>query len=155
MSLQQWFFKVVCRQPCDQLEQDYQVKVRRRIRFSYGEEMPLWQLDDGTFACPICGAAWLYPAFSPVSASDDFSSASLGDVCGDCDIEIGYDEGGAFVSDAPVGWMHRQYAELRTRWLDQGGWSKEQLTQLEHNLGIKEAQARADAQRLKSGDWKL
>ena len=129
------------------------MKKHHRIVFANGEEMTLAELDSGTFGCPICGTPWPYPPRAPVERLGETSAPAFGDVCDGCGVEFGVDEGCA--PYAPTGWMRRQYAEFRTLWLDRGGWSAEQLAQLEGNIGISELQARADAQRLRSGSWNL
>ena len=129
------------------------MKQKHLIRWENGEQMPLWELENGEFACPICGEPWPFPPYVPSTVSRPLSCPAIGDICMGCDVEFGVEEGCA--PYAPIGWMHRQYAEYRTQWLNRGGWTKEQLAQLERNLGITEAQARADAERLKAGKWEL
>jgi len=126
-----------------------------RLNFRNGEVGELRQLDDGSWACPICGEPWhRFPPYWPndgeLGSVHSVSTPELGAICPGCDVEFGVDEGCA--PYAQIGWMHRQYRELRVRWLDRVGWSAEALKQLQENLGISEAQARHEAVEVRRGD---
>src|SRR4051812_23234514 len=97
-----------------------------QLRFANGEAGELRQLDDGSFACPICGEPWeRFPPYAPndgeMGVKHPVSSPALGQVCPGCEVEFGVDEGCA--PYAPIGFMRRQHARLRVRWLDREGWS--------------------------------
>lgn len=113
---------------------------RHQIMFSNGERGVIHELDDGSFACPVCGygAPIAFRRVEGVSESWD-----IGDVCDCCFIERGVDEGCA--SDAPAGANARLYRIWRTRWLDRVAWRDEALSQLRSNLEITEEHARRDA----------
>lgn len=128
-----------------------------RLNFRNGEVGELRQLDDGVWACPICGEPWYrFPPYWPndgeLGPVHPVSSPEIGEVCPGCEVEFGVDEGCA--SDAPIGWMRRQYAEYRVRWLNRVGWSPEALDRLRDNLGIAEEQVRREAEELQRG-WRL
>lgn len=74
----------------------------------------------------------------------------MGDVCDDCEIEFGVDEGCPPL--APIGTTHRQYAYFRARWLERIGWTQEAFDQLRDNLGMPEAQVRRNAAEFRSAD---
>lgn len=123
------------------------------LRFDNGETGVLNQLEDGSYACPICGLPWdrfppYYPNDGELGARLDYSGASIGDVCPECGVEFGVDEGCA--PEVPIGFMKRQWAELRTAWLDRVGWPSEALRQIRDNLNISEEQARREAEEVRS-----
>src|SRR5688572_1119669 len=114
------------------------------IKFLNGEKGQLHQLEDGRFACPICGTPWNYPPYVPNDGTlgevHEVSTPALGDVCPGCGVEFGVDEGCA--PYAPIGFMRRQYARFRARWLERVRWRPEALRQLHDNLEMTEEQVR-------------
>lgn len=110
-----------------------------KLRFNNGEEGELWQLKDGSWACPICGEPWYsFPPYWPndgvLGPLREQSSPELGEICPGCDVEFGVDEGVA--PYAPIGLLKEQWSELRRQWLDRVGWNQDALDQLEENLGM-------------------
>jgi hypothetical protein len=122
-----------------------------QLKFGNGETGVLRQLDDGSFACPICGTPWPYPPYTPndgvLGPVHPVSAPAFGDVCEGCEVEFGVDEG--IASYAPVGYQRKQWAWFRTKWLDRVGWSDDAMRQVRENLGISEDQARKDAEELR------
>src|SRR4030095_460126 len=84
----------------------------------------LRELDDGAFACPICGEPWPYPPYSPNDGAlgqlHDISTPAFGDVCNGCGVEFGVDEG--VPPYARIGAQYQQWAEFRLKWLHRRGW---------------------------------
>jgi hypothetical protein len=122
------------------------------LRFHNGETGSLHQLDDGSWACPICGEAWVrYPPYYPndgeLGPHHDRSSANLGETCPGCDTEFGYDE--CMAPTSPVGAFRKRFSALRLAWLDREQWSDTALEQLRDHLGIAEAELRKAAEELK------
>lgn len=116
-----------------------------QLKFRNGELGELRQLDDGSWACPICGEPWVrfppyYPNDGELGPLHPVSSAELGEVCPGCEVEFGVDE---YVSThAPIGALKEQWSKLRIQWLDRVGWNHDALNQLRDNLGITEDQIR-------------
>ena len=125
------------------------------LKFPNGDVGVLNQLDDGSWACPICGDPWTDPPYFPndgeVGSLRDFSTPSLGEICDGCDVEYGLDVGCS--EETPPGWMPRVFMRHRIRWLNRVGWSAEALKQLRDNLGITEEEVRCGAEELKREGW--
>jgi len=116
-----------------------------RLKFCNGELGELRELDDGTWACPICGEPWYqFPPYWPndgeLGPIHSVSSTETGEVCPGCEVEFGVDEGVA--PYAPIGFQKEQWSLRRIEWLDRVGWNKDALRQLCENLGITEDQIR-------------
>lgn len=122
------------------------------LRFANGETGMLNELDNHSYACPICGTPWerfppYYPNDGQLGSLKKVSGAMVGEVCPGCNVEFGVEEGCG--SAAPIGFMKQQWTRLRTGWLDRVGWSPEALRQLHDNLGITEEQARREAEEVR------
>lgn len=124
---------------------------KHAIRFVNGDEGTLVELDDGQFACPICGTAWDVPPYYPndgvLGPAHCFSTPSMGDVCPGCHVEFGVDEG--IGTAAPPGSQTLQWRFFRVQWLNRVGWNPAALQQLNQNLGISEEQARREADEMR------
>ena len=61
------------------------------LKFANGEKGELRQLDDGSFACPICGEPWeRFPPYTPndgqLGPVHERSTPALGEVCPGCEV---------------------------------------------------------------------
>lgn len=124
------------------------IKQSHVLRFDNGETGVLNVLEDGSWACPICGTPWeRFPPYWPndgeLGEKRPASSSNFGQVCPGCEVEYGVEEGCA--SYAPIGWMARQYMEYRVAWLNRVKWSRDALRQLQENLRISEDEAKRQA----------
>lgn len=122
------------------------IKNKHLLRFRNGEQLYLVELNDGTFACPICGARWHeYPPYYPndgsIGEKAPFAQAVFADVCPGCELEYGY-EVGDVSADAQAGAVDRMWTEQRMKWLDKVAWGSEYVSQLRDNLGIDEEHLR-------------
>jgi hypothetical protein len=111
------------------------------ISYANGDVGEICELENGLFACIVCGFGMPVPYY-PIVGVD--GSLDFGDVCDCCNVETGVDI--VSLPKAPRGNNSQILAKLRTDWLNNTGWSKESLRQLEENLGITADQARRDAE---------
>jgi hypothetical protein len=118
-----------------------------KLNLHGGEIAPLRQLDNGSFACPICGEEWeRFPPYVPndgtVGPVHEFSAPMLGEVCPGCDVEFGVEDGGSAEA-----WRYH-----RVKWLDRHRWSADALNRLRANLGLTEENLRIEALRVREAE---
>ena len=107
-----------------------------RITLANGEEMLLWQADDGSYACPVCGCLseqplWIYNEFVEAYAENPISD------CPGCFLDPNY-EGQIFPEARPP--AHEFFYKCeRQNWLEKMEHSDAAYEQIEQGLGLTRA----------------
>jgi len=101
-----------------------------------GIEWKVIQLEDGGFACPVCGFPSQFPLIIPAEPDIEpirhLCVHPVGAVCPCCRTEFGVDIPSTFAA----------FDDRRTEWLNENQWNSTALQQIQTNLGLTEGHLR-------------